>query len=422
MKYQESNIQFERAIKSIPTGSQTFSKSHYSVPKGGAPLFIEKGFGDEVWDVDGNKYTDLVNGLLSVSIGYCNHRVDESIKSQLKKGINFSLPHRLESEVAEKLIDLIPSAEMVRFGKSGTDATSAAVRLARAYTGKNRIAICGYHGWQDWYIGTTKRNLGVPDEVSDLSVTFSYNDLGSLDELFNQYDDIAAVILEPMAAVYPEEKFLAGIRKLCDSNSAVLIFDEMITGFRLHNGGAQALFNITPDISTFGKGMANGMPLSAVVGKRDIMMLMDDIFFSGTFGGETLSLAAANCVVSMYMDLPIVKHLSEMGGKLTDGFNKLKQKYAVNYINLIGHNSWKVLNIDHEYGNLIKSILIETLASKGVLTIGSHNISYSTSDRSIDNILRAYDFLFNKIGKCESHSQLLSMLTGDQIKPVFKVR
>ena len=233
MRYEKSNEHLKRAIKSIPTGSQTFSKSHYSLPKGAAPLFVEKGLGSRVWDVDGNEYVDLVNGLLSVSIGYCDPEVDEAIKNQLHKGINFSLPHKLEAQVSEKLIDLIPCAEMVRFGKNGTDVTSAAIRLARAFTGKNRVAICGYHGWQDWYIGTTSRNMGVPDEVSGLSVTFAFNDISSLEKIFNSYPDIGAVILEPMAAIQPTMDFLSGVRALCDRYGAILIFDEMITGFRL---------------------------------------------------------------------------------------------------------------------------------------------------------------------------------------------
>jgi glutamate-1-semialdehyde 2,1-aminomutase len=422
MIYQNSLNLFDRAIKSIPVASQTFSKSHYSVPKGGAPLFLEKGKGDKVWDVDGNEYIDLINGLLSVSIGYCDDDVDTAIKDQLKNGINFSLPHRLECEVAEKLIQLIPSAEMVRFGKNGTDVTSAAVRLARAYTGKNRVAICGYHGWQDWYIGITARNLGVPKEVSGLSLTFNYNDLDSLVNLFESHDDIGSVILEPMAAVYPNDKFLIGVRELCDKHGAILIFDEMITGFRLHRGGAQALFGITPDLSTFGKGMANGMPVSAIVGRKDIMEYMDKIFFSGTFGGETLSLAAASCVLDKYINYPITEHFYTMGKSLTDGIDNLKLKYGIDYFSLIGHESWKVFSINHQDEFLVKSIIIENLAKHGVLTIGTHNMSYSTSSESINHILSAYDKTFEVLSEGSRNDNLNKLLIGEPIRPVFKVR
>lgn len=422
MIYKNSLNLFDRALKSIPVASQTFSKSHYSVPKGGAPLFLEKGKGDKVWDVDGNEYIDLINGLLSVSIGYCDDDVDTAIRNQLKNGINFSLPHRLECEVAEKLIQLIPSAEMVRFGKNGTDVTSAAVRLARAYTGKNRVAICGYHGWQDWYIGITARNLGVPKEVSGLSLTFNYNDLDSLLNLFESHDDIGSVILEPMAAVYPDDNFLIGVRELCNKYGAILIFDEMITGFRLHKGGAQALFGITPDLSTFGKGMANGMPVSAIVGRKDIMEYMDKIFFSGTFGGETLSLAAASCVLDKYINYPITEHFYRMGKSLTDGIDNLKLKYGIDYFSLIGHESWKVFSINHQDEFLVKSIIIENLAKNGVLTIGTHNMSYSTSSESIDHILSAYDKTFEVLSKGSRNDNLNELLIGEPIRPVFKVR
>ncbi|MFY0642739.1 MAG: aminotransferase class III-fold pyridoxal phosphate-dependent enzyme [Bermanella sp.] len=422
MNYKNSLNLFDRAIKSIPVASQTFSKSHYSIPKGGAPLFLEKGKGDKVWDVDGNEYIDQVNGLLSVSIGYCDDDVDSAIKKQLKNGINFSLPHRLECEVAEKIIEIIPSAEMVRFGKNGTDVTSAAVRLARAYTNKNRVAICGYHGWQDWYIGITARNLGVPKVVSDLSVTFNYNDLESLENLFTCYSDIGSVILEPMAAIYPSEEFLTGVRDLCNKYGAILIFDEMITGFRLHKGGAQALFGVTPDLSTFGKGMANGMPVSAIVGRKDIMEYMDKIFFSGTFGGETLSLAAASCVLDKYINLPVTEHFYEMGKMLTDGIDILKLKYDIDFFNLIGHESWKVFSINHTDDLLIKSIIIENLAKNGVLTIGSHNMSYSTNTQSIIKILSAYDKTFSLLTEGIRINNLNGLLSGDPIKPVFKVR
>jgi len=421
MRYDASNSQLKRAMISIPTGSQTFSKSYYSVPRGAAPLFIEKGKGSHVWDVDGNEYIDLISGLLSVSLGYCHEGVDNAIASQLKKGITFSLPHELEAEVAEKLIKMIPSAEMVRFGKSGTDATSAAIRLARAFTGKNKVAICGYHGWQDWYIGTTTRNEGVPDEVSDLSVCFKFNDINSLKRIFEDDKDIAAVILEPMSSVFPDRDFLKDIKILCNKYNAVLIFDEMITGFRFHNGGAQALFEVTPDLSTFGKGMANGMPISAIVGRSDIMRYMDKIFYSGTFGGETLSLAAANSVIDFYNNNSVVEHLSYIGKLISDGVDKICLKYGINWFSLVGHYSWRIMVINHDKDVLIKSILIQELCKKGVLTIGSHNISYAMNEKDVEVILKSYEYVLPYIDLAVNNN-LSDLLKGEMIKPVFKVR
>jgi glutamate-1-semialdehyde aminotransferase len=286
-RYKKSEEFLKRALNTIPLGSQTFSKSKAALPYGVSPYFVDHAKGSRFWDIDGNEYLDFVNALCCVTLGYCDPDVDDAVKIQMERGVTFSLPHRLEAEVAEILVDMIPCAEMVRFAKNGTDVTSAAIRVARAYTGRNRVALCGYHGWQDWYIGSTAKNLGVPLVVQELSHTFKYNNFSSLQELFDKYpNEFAAVILEPMNVEYPRNNFLENVRELTKLNGALLIFDETITGFRFSEGGAQELFDVTPDLSTFGKGIANGFPLSVVVGKREIMMEMEEIFFSGTFGGE----------------------------------------------------------------------------------------------------------------------------------------
>ena len=178
-RYKQSEAFLKKVEKIIPLGSQTFSKSKTQFPYGVAPYFIEKGLGAKVWDLDGNEYTDFVNGLLSISLGYQDPDVDAAVKKQLKNGVSFSLPHRLEYELAEKIIDMVPCAEMVRYGKNGSDATAGAIRVARAYTGRDHVATCGYHGWQDWSIGATTRNLGVPEATSQLAHAFKYNDIAS---------------------------------------------------------------------------------------------------------------------------------------------------------------------------------------------------------------------------------------------------
>ena len=289
-RYEKSEKHLKRAEKTIPLGSQTFSKSRTQYPIGISPLYATKAKGCHFWDLDGNKYLDLVSALASVTIGYSDKRVDSAVKKQMRSGVSFSLPGVLEAEVAEMICDFVPCADMVRFSKNGSDATSAAVRLARAYTGRTHIAVCGYHGWQDWFIGSTTRNKGVPKAVSDLTHVFKYNDLASLEKIFADNIDIACVVMEPMNSVYPEPGFLKGVQEITKKFGAILVFDETITGFRYSAGGAQELFGVIPDLSTFGKGIANGFPLSAVVGRREIMMEMENVFLSGTFGGELLSL------------------------------------------------------------------------------------------------------------------------------------
>ena len=225
-RYKKSTTFLKRAELSIPIGSQTFSKSKTQYPVGASPLFIDHAKGPYTWDIDGNRYLDLVNSLAAITIGHNSKAVNNAVRKQLKKGILFSLPGVLETEVAELIISTVPSAEMVRFAKNGSDATSAAIRLARAYTDRSDIAFCGYHGWQDWYIGATTRNKGVPNQVSMLTHKFNFNDINSLKQIFEQNQGkIAAVILEPMSIEYPKENFLEEVKNITKNNGAVLIFD-----------------------------------------------------------------------------------------------------------------------------------------------------------------------------------------------------
>lgn len=425
--YNQSSQWLKRAEQTIPLGSQTFSKSHIAYPKNVSPLFIKRGQGCQVWDADDNQYTDFVNGLLSVSLGYCNEYVDNAVIEQIKSGVTFSLPHQLEMEVAEKLVELIPCADMVRFGKNGSDATSAAIRLARAYTNKEHVAVCGYHGWQDWYIGSTTRDLGVPEATKLLTHTFIYNDISSLEKILNQQKDkIAAVILEPMNTHFPQNNFLQKVKALCEKHGAVLIFDETITGFRFSMGGAQTLFGVTPDLATFGKGMANGYPISAVVGRRDIMMLMQDIFFSGTFAGETLSLAATKATLNFMEEHNVVAHLTVMGKRLQSGLaEQIKELQAENWLNLSGHAVWSFLTISEQGGYSeiqLKSLFLQKMAEQGFLLGGGHNLSYAHKAKDIDALLSAYKKVLPILANTIENEAFESVFKGELLEPVFKVR
>jgi glutamate-1-semialdehyde 2,1-aminomutase len=346
-RYKASEQLLARALETIPLASQTFSKSTVQFPVGAAPLFLEKGAGSKVWDVDGNEYLDFMSALLCVSIGYADEDVTNAVCDQIKTGVSFSLPHRLEMEVAEQLVDLIPCAEKVRFGKNGSDATSAAIRLARAYTNKDMVLVCGYHGWQDWYIGSTTRSLGVPKSTAELTKVFKYNDIDSLSDLVKAHQGkIAAIIMEPMNVAFPAPGYLKAVQQIAKEEGAVFIFDETITGCRFAKGGAQEYFGITPDLATFGKGLANGFPLSAVVGKTEIMDLMEDIFFSGTFGGETASLAAAKVVLTKVNKLDVPAILSATGEYLLEELNALIKELACEFfLSTAGHPSWSFLLI-----------------------------------------------------------------------------
>jgi len=426
-RYRKSNIYLQRALNVIPLASQTFSKSITQFPQGVSPLFIERGQGCRVWDVDGNEYIDFMNALLSVTLGYNDADVTQAVQKQIENGVSFSLPHRLETEVAEMIVELFPCAEMVRFGKNGTDATSAAIRLARAYTDREHVAVCGYHGWQDWYIGSTTRNLGVPKAVRELTHTFSYNDLGSLKDLFEQFPgQMAAVIMEPMNVTWPKKEFLNDVKKLAKRNGAVLIFDEIITGCRFAKGGAQELFNVVPDLVTIGKGLANGFPLSAVAGKKEIMLYMEKIFFSGTFGGETASLAAAKVVLTKIMNQNVIETLASQGKKIIDGIDLLIKKHEVEHIfSVSGHPSWSFLQTKDvkPYTSWdIKTLLFQEIFARGIIALGSHNISYAHTDEDIELLLEAYDEVFPIISRAIDCAKLPEFLKTTPLKPLFSVR
>ena len=423
--YNKSEQLLNRALKSIPLASQTFSKSLTQYPRGVSPFFIERGRGSKVWDVDGNEYIDFVNSLAAVTIGYCDKDVDKAVQEQMRNGTIFSLPHTLEMEVAEKLIEIIPCAEKVRFAKNGTDATSASIRIARAYTGKEHIAVCGYHGWQDWYIGSTTRDLGVPKAVKELTHKFEYNSLESLEKIF-QEQELACVIMEPMNIEYPKDDFLVKVKELTHKHNALLIFDETITGFRFSLGGAQELFGVLPDMATFGKGMANGYPLSAVVGSNEVMQIAEDIFFSGTFGGETLSLAATNMIIDKYKKEKVIEHISDVGTYLLKKLNQLIDDKSLNTIFYTsGHPSWSFLLTKEQesYNALeIKTFFLQEMFKRGILTLGSHNISFSHSKKIVDQLIEVYEEVLPLIDENINNQTMLENIQGDVLKPLFKVR
>lgn len=426
-RYAESLSLLARAERTIPLASQTFSKSRIQFPPRAAPLFLDSGKGGRVTDVDGNSYVDLVCGLLPVTLGYCDPDVDRAIGDQLAKGISLSLATRLEAELAERLVEIIPCAEMVRFGKNGTDATSAIVRLARAATGRDRIAVCGYHGWQDWYIGATTRHLGVPQAVRDLTHLFPYGDLAALEELLeSRKDEFALVMMEPANAVAPPDGYLQGMRDLAHKHGALFAFDEIITGFRFALGGAQELFGVTPDLASFGKGMANGMPISAVVGRADIMRLMEDIFFSGTFGGEALSLAASIATIDKMKDQNVITRLWDTGGALANGVRELAHRHGLDdVVTLAGFPPWMLVGFhDHAAARkeAIKTLYISEMAANGVLVNASHNICAAHDQADITQALNAYDAALGTIAAELAQGGLEDRLPVPAVEPVFAVR
>jgi glutamate-1-semialdehyde aminotransferase len=369
----------------------------------------------------------MVNSLAAIILGYCDPDVNEAVRKQLDKGTIFSLPSPIELEVSQLLVDVIPCAEMVRFGKNASDATTAAIRLSRAKTGRDRVAVCGYHGWHDWYIGTTSRSAGVPDVVSELTDSFIYNDISSLDLLLKKNkDQYAAVILEPMNAQWPHSDFLSSVKTFCQQHGVVLIFDETVTGFRYGLSGAQGLFNVQPDLCILGKGVANGFPLSAVVGKEEIMRGFNDIFFSTTFGGETLSIAAAKATITKLQKTNALDSIYEYGLKLKTRLNNKITKYQLSdKIKVIAHPAWSFVDLSGFTGldaMKLKTLYIQTMLANNIICLGTHNISSSFKDKELEALCLAYDDFFLLLKKIKSDIDLDAMLNVPPLKPIMKIR
>ncbi|MCP5370560.1 MAG: aminotransferase class III-fold pyridoxal phosphate-dependent enzyme [Hyphomicrobiales bacterium] len=426
-RYARSQQMLARALKVIPLGSQTFSKAHTQYPAGHAPLFLTRGRGGRVWDVDGNEYVDLVCGLLPVVLGYGDPDVDAAVRAQLEAGVSFSLATELEVELAERLVEIIPCAEMVRFGKNGTDATSAIVRIARAHTGRDRVIACGYHGWQDWYIGATVRNKGVPRAVGELTHKLPYNDLAAVEAVLTAHPgEVALVILEPMGVEEPAPDYLPALRDLAHRHGALFAFDEVITGFRFALGGAQEYFGVTPDLASFGKAMGNGLPISAVVGRADLMAEMEEIFFSATFGGEALSLAASIAVIDKMRRQPVIETLWATGRRIRDGVAAAAARHGLaDAITVKGKDPWTVLAVTDSHQTpaaAIKTFVMRELLAEGVLSPNCHNVCYAHSRADVDQVLAAYDRVLARTAGELAAGTLEANLGCPPVMPVFRVR
>lgn len=320
---------FEEARRLIPGGSQTISKRPNPALLGEMPIYLERAEGCRVWDVDGNEFIDYVQALGPLTLGYADPRVDAAVREQLERGIISGLLYPLEVEVAREMVDAVPCAEMVRFFKSGAEATSVAVRIARAFTGREKIVHHGYHGWHDTW--TAERNDGgVPKALETCVLSFNYNDLDGLRSTFDAYPgEIACVMMVATQTEPPAEGFLEGVRELCQERGALLIFDEIVTGFRLARGGAQEYLGVTPDLACFAKGIANGMPLAAVTGRRKVMEISERLLISTTYGGEALSLAAARACLEVYRDCAFFEHIFAMGERLMSGLNTAAERHGI---------------------------------------------------------------------------------------------
>ncbi len=418
----------DESNKYIPGGAQTYSKSWRPHIKGVSPIFLESGKGSIVKDVDNNEFVDLIQGLLPNILGYANDEINKTITEIAKKGHSFSLPHKLEIDLAKKLCQIIPCAEKVRFGKNGSDATAGAVRVARAYTGKENVAVCGYHGWQDWFIGSTSRKAGVPKGTIDLVHTFKYNDLVDLERvLMKKKGQFAAVILEPVNFFWPKENYLREVKEIAHKHGALLIFDEICSGFHFGIGGAQELFGVKPDLATFGKAMGNGWPISCIAGKSEIMQVFEDAFFSFTFAGDVASIAASLKVIEILEKGNAYENMRAAGITICDGAKAMAKATGLgDYFKLHGHHNWSIFDFIDQNGNsdsAIKALWIQEVTRSGVLILTTINISASLDQYCVDKVLKAFAKGFKRVKYCRDNKlDPKDLIDGPIPIPAFKAR
>lgn len=387
----------------IPGGCHTYAKGDDQFPQG-FPGIISHGKGSHVWDVDGNEFIEYGIGCRAVSLGHAFEPVVNAVRAELERGVNFSRASRIEIQCAEMLLNLIEPAEMCKFSKNGSDATTAALKLARAATDRDLVAICTDHPFfaiNDWFIGTTRINAGIPQAIRDLTVGFRYNDPESLEYLFRKHPgQIACVILEPAKYVDPEDDFLLKVQELAQANGALFVLDEMITGFRWHDRGAQHIYGLQPDLSTFGKALANGYSVSALLGKRKYMEqggLYHDqervFLLSTTHGAETHGLAAAMATMEFYQENPVIETLEARGNVLKNGINRLiREMHLTGHVDVIGRPSNLVFatrDQDQRPSQPFRTLLMQELIRNGILGT-SLVVSYSHSDDDIQKTIEAF--------------------------------
>ncbi|MFC8833234.1 glutamate-1-semialdehyde 2,1-aminomutase [Streptomyces griseoincarnatus] len=422
-----------RLHAAVPGGAHTYAKGDDQYPQDLAPV-IDHGRGARVWDVDGNEYLEYGSGLRSVSLGHAHPRVLEAVRRELDRGSNFVRPSVVEAEAAERFLATVPTAEMVKFAKNGSDATTAAVRLARAVTGRRRVALCADHPFfsvDDWFIGTTPMSAGIPSETTDLTVTFPYGDLAAVEALFDRYpDEIACLILEPATQTEPPPGYLQGLRDLAHRRGSVLVFDEMITGFRWSEAGAQGLYGVTPDLSTFGKALGNGFAVSALAGRRELMEWGglrhdgDRVFLlSTTHGAETHALAAAMAVQTTYVEEGVTARLHALGERLAAGVRDAAAAMGVaGHVVVRGRASnlvFATLDARGRPSQEYRTLFLRSLLTGGVLA-PSFVVSGALEEADVDRTVDAVGQACAVYRKALDAGDPTPWLGGRPVRPVFR--
>lgn len=427
------------AEKLIPGGSQLISRRPQMFAFGVTPIFAERAEGAYFWDVDGNRYLDMTMSVGAVLLGYCDSDVEKAVDEQQRKSTIFSILHPVEIEMAKLLTEIIPCGEMVRFGKSGGEANAVAVRIARAFTGRDKVAFCGYHGWHDWYLsanlaGPTSLDShllpgvnarGIPKVLLGTSLPFEYNNIDSLKKIFEENrGEIACVIMEASRIQLPGEGFLQQIRNITRENGSLLIFDEVVTGFRLSLGGAQQLYGVTPDLATYGKTIANGYPLTAITGRREVMEISKDLFISSTFWDDNCSLAAGVATVKKMKRERVSEQVTARGRQYMKEWQRLADRLKIS-AKIMGTGPSSCI-VFEEFGSITRkqlmTLYVQEMARRGIFGGAVFNVCLSHGDREIELVLGAAEESLAIISKAQSEADLNKYLAAEEQREIFARR
>ena len=432
MKFEMSQRLCKEAHTLIPGGAHTYAKCDDQYPDGLAPVIV-RGKGCHVWDVDGNEFIEYGMGLRSVTLGHAYDPIVRAASRQLKKGTNYVRPASIEVECAKEFLGIMTGSEMVKFAKNGSDVTNGAVKLSRAYTGRDYVAICAEHPFfsvDDWFIGSTPMAAGVPKVIRDLTIKFHYNDIESVRALFKQFPNkIACVILEAEKETPPLPGFLQALQRMCRANGTVFVLDEMITGFRWHLSGAQRYFEIEPDLSCFGKAMANGFSVAALSGRRDIMNLggidhgQERVFLlSNTHGAETHGLAAALETMRVYQREPVIDYLWDIGERLRKGVKQAIADHKLEgYFEVSGRPCCMVYSTkdeNKERSQPYRTLFLQETVKRGLL-LPSLIVSYSHTRRDIKRTVEIIHEALAVYRKALDEG-IKTYILGRPVRPLFR--
>ncbi len=418
---------WRKAKEIIPGGNQLLSKRSEMFLPGLWPSYYSKAKGVEVWDLDGNKYTDMsIMGIGSCILGYADKDVDNAVKKAIDLGSASTLNCPEEVELAELLCKLHPWSKKVRFARSGGEAMAIAVRIARAYSGRDKVAFCGYHGWSDWYLAAnlaSDKNLdghllpgldpkGVPRGLLGTAIPFKYNDISSLEKIFKEHKDIGTIIIEPLRHDEPENDFLKKVREIANKKKAVLIFDEITIAWRLNLGGVHLLYNINPDIAVFAKAMANGFPMAAIIGRKNVMEAAQETFISSTNWTERTGPVAALATIKKISELKTWTHLHKIGNSFSREILKLSKTHGVK-IKIQGPSPLVAFTFDYGTESMaVKTLFTQEMLARGFLAGTLFYVSYAHKDKHIKAYASAANEVFGIIKKAIETKQLKKYLKG----------